>query len=318
MFKILLLFTEHFFLPALFLFWQWKRLYKSKFDGIFMSLLVGVYIFFIYKTGDWHIYGYYFRYFWAAAFLIVFSRTIYAVRRFPFWVSKNPRERFGIYFIGLFILIFAGLDGWAFWGGFIRAETVSLVFPLKNGKYYLIEGGNSPLINNHHHFFPLPEKYSVEIVKLDKSGKYGRSFFPDNLEDFEIFGKKVYSPCMGVVVSVVDSLPDLAPSTLEKKQEVFFGNFVTIDYKGFHIVLSRLKENSINVREGDTLEAGQAIGEVGNSGFIGGPFSVNVEPHLHIHATRKTNKENFPFEREGVPLRFDGHFLIKNTLVTVP
>jgi hypothetical protein len=70
--------------------------------------------------------------------------------------------------------------------------------------------------------------------------------------------------------------------------------------------------------EGDTLEAGQAIGEVGNSGFIGGPFSVNVEPHLHIHATQKTNKENFPFEREGVPLRFDGKFLIKNTLVTVP
>jgi hypothetical protein len=283
-----------------------------------MSLLVGVYVFFIYMTGDWHIYGYYFRYLWIIIFPMVFGRTIYRIRNLPFWVSKNPRERFGIYFIGFFIVIFAALDGWAYWGKFLPMDAVSLAFPLKQGKYYIIEGGNSPLINNHHHFFPLPEKFSVEIVKLDKTGKYAGSFFPDNLEDFEIFGDKVYSPCQGVVVSIADSFPDLPPSELEKKQDVFSGNSITIDFKGFYVILSRLKENSITVSEGDTLEMGRVIGEVGNSGFIGGPYSINVEPHLHIHASKKSNRANFPFEREGVPIRFDGKFLVKNTLVNNP
>lgn len=318
MFKTLILLTEHFFIPGIFLFWNWKRIYKSKFDGLYLSLLVGVYVFYIYLVGDWHIFGYYFKYLWTGAFVIVLVRTIYTIRYLPFWVRKNPKEKFGLYFTGLFVVIFSILGLWAYWGSFVNKEgAVSLALPLKNGSYYVIEGGDSPLINNHHHFFSVPEKYSVEFVKLDKSGKYARSFFPNELAAFEIFGEKVYSPCSGTVVSVVDTFPDLKPSQLENQKSVFWGNSVMIDYQGTYVVLARLKQNSITLHRGDRVEAGQFIGKVGNSGFIGGPFSINLEPHLHIHAMRKSEREDFPFEHEGVPILFEGQFLSRNTLVKV-
>jgi murein DD-endopeptidase MepM/ murein hydrolase activator NlpD len=121
-----------------------------------------------------------------------------------------------------------------------------------------------------------------------------------------------------VVINVVDSFPDLPPAELEKKEEVFWGNSITVEYEEFHVILARLKENSITVREGDTLETGQVIGEIGNSGFIGGPFSINLEPHLHIHVSQKSERENFPYEREGVPVLLGEKFLVKNMLVESP
>lgn len=318
MFKILILFIEHFFLPGLFFLWQWKRVYKSKFDGLFMSLMVGVYVSYVYQIGDWYIYGYYFRYLLLGAFAIVLMKTLYDIRNLPFWVRKNPKERFGIYFIGFFTLIVLALGTWAFMGRFISGDTVALDFPLRHGSFYVVEGGNSPLINNHHHFFPLPEKYSVELVKLDKMGKYASSFFPDELSAFEIYGEKVYSPCSGIVASVVDSFPDLRPSELKDQQDIFLGNTVTIEHEGIQVVLACLKQNSIVVQPGDTIESGNIVAEVGNSGFIGGPFNVTLEPHLHINASRKSERENFPYEREGAPILFNGKFLIKNMLINVP
>lgn len=326
MFKILLLFIKHFFLPALFFLWQWKRVYKSKFDGLFMSLMVGVYIFYVYQIGDWYIYGYYFRYLLLGLFAIVLFKTLYNIRNLPFRVRKNPKERFGIYVIGFFTLVVLALGTWAFWGRFIAGDTVALDLPLKDGAFYVVEGGDSPIINNHHHLFPLPEKYSVELVKLDKMGKYAASLFPDELSAFKIYGEKVYSPCNGIVVSVVDSFPDLKPSQLadlkpsqlKDQEDIFWGNAVTIEHEGIQVVLACLKQNSIVVQPGDTIESGDIVAEVGNSEFIWGPFNVTLEPHLHIHASRKSERENFPFDREGVPISFNGQFLIKNMLISVP
>ncbi|MCK6619919.1 MAG: M23 family metallopeptidase [Calditrichaceae bacterium] len=315
MFNLIILLTEHFVIPAVFTVWLWKRLYKSKFDAIFMALLVGVYIHYIYRGGEWHLFGYYFRYFWGAAFLVALLRMVYQLRSLPFWSPKTRKEKFGLYFMGFFSAVFLGLGIWACRGTTFRGEAVSLSFPLKNGNFYVIEGGDSPVINNHHRFFPVPEKFSLEVVKLDNAGRYARGFFPEELTAYFAFGEKVYSPCTGIVVSVIDSLPDLPPSELAGKEDVFPGNQVIIDHGGVWVYLSRLKLHSISVQPGDTVHTGQLLGEIGNSGLLGGPFGLTAAPHLHIQATRKSGPENSYYEREGVAMLFGGKFLAKNTLI---
>ncbi|MGN7942219.1 M23 family metallopeptidase [Virgibacillus sp. 6R] len=60
-----------------------------------------------------------------------------------------------------------------------------------------------------------------------------------------------------------------------------------------------MKKRSILVEAGDAVKRGQPIGLVGNSGNT-------TEPHLHIHAEK---------DGKGVPIRFDGKFLVRNSLV---
>lgn len=315
MFNSIILLVEHFIIPAVFMLWLWKRLYKSKFDAILMALLVGVYILYIYWVGEWHLFGYYWRYFWWAAFLPALIRLAYQVRSLPFWSAKTRKEMFGLYFMGFFSLVFLGLGTWAYWGTVFKGEAVSLSFPMKHGDFYVIEGGDSPLLNNHHRLFPVPEKFSLEIVKLNNAGRYAGGLFPGELSAYFAFGEKVYSPCNGIVVSVIDSLPDLPPAELSKKEDVFPGNQVVIAHGEIWVALSRLKLHSIAVQPGDSVYTGQLLGEIGNSGLLGGPFGLTAVPHLHLQATRKSSPENTYYEREGAPMLFEGRFLVKNSRV---
>ncbi|MGI9182408.1 MAG: hypothetical protein ACR2H9_18165 [Longimicrobiaceae bacterium] len=49
------------------------------------------------------------------------------------------------------------------------------------------------------------------------------------------------------------------------------------------------------------------LGRVGNSGNT-------TQPHLHIHGERGGTATSI-LDGEGVPIRFDGHFLVRNSLV---
>jgi Na+-translocating ferredoxin:NAD+ oxidoreductase RnfC subunit len=94
-------------------------------------------------------------------------------------------------------------------------------------------------------------------------------------------------------------LPDLTPPEMNAKNPE--GNHVslTCDGKEAMIIMAHLQRGSITVKKGDKVKEGQIIGRVGNSGNTS-------EPHLHIHAER---------DGTGIPLRFDGRFLVRNHLV---
>lgn len=66
-----------------------------------------------------------------------------------------------------------------------------------------------------------------------------------------------------------------------------------------HIYLAHMQKGSVKLTSGDRVEVGETIGKVGNSGNT-------TEPHLHIHAE---------IDGEGVPILFDGKFLVRNSLV---
>ncbi len=65
------------------------------------------------------------------------------------------------------------------------------------------------------------------------------------------------------------------------------------------ITLAHMKENSIVVDTLDTVEVGDLLGKVGNSGNT-------TEPHLHIHAVK---------DGKGIPVTFNNRFLVRNSIV---
>ena len=163
-----------------------------------------------------------------------------------------------------------------------------LVFPLRDGVWHVGQGGGRSL--NHH--FGIPEQRgALDLVGLKPGGGSRRS--GKSLDSYVCYGAKLYSPCDGRVVSAADDLSDQAPGLL--RYGPLYGNHVFIDTGRELVKLAHLRSGSVQVTTGQTVQAGQLLGEVGNSGNT-------TEPHLRIHA-----------EREGLGLDLEfvgmsGHF----------
>lgn len=113
------------------------------------------------------------------------------------------------------------------------------------------------------------------------------------------------SPCDGLVVETEDGRPDHAPGAADREHPA--GNHVVIRCAGARILLAHLLSGSVRVRAGDTVVAGQPIGQVGNSGNT-------IEPHLHIGAVQDDG-DGSRAPGVAVPVTFGGRFLSVNSLV---
>lgn len=94
----------------------------------------------------------------------------------------------------------------------------------------------------------------------------------------------------------------------EMDRENLPGNFVVIDCGDFAIALAHLRQGSVLVEEGDRVQVGDPVGEMGNSGN-------SSKPHLHIHAQRCI-PEGAPFGGEPLGLTIDGRFPVRNDRIT--
>lgn len=149
---------------------------------------------------------------------------------------------------------------------------------------------------NYHHAHE-SQAYAVDIVKLNALGSRATGIYPNELDKYEIFGDELTSPCTGEVVQAENDLADLVPPNADPKNAA--GNSVVISCKGVEVLLAHMQKGSVRVQSGDRVEVGEPIGLVGNSGNTS-------EPHLHIHAEK---------DGKGVPIEFDGRFLVRNSIV---
>lgn len=120
----------------------------------------------------------------------------------------------------------------------------------------------------------------------------------DRVVDYGIWDKEVIAPVSGIVVSAFDEEADIIPNTEEFLSAAGNHVYIRIEETGTYLLLCHLKKDSVTVKTGDNVTAGEVIGRVGNSGSTS-------EPHLHIHHQRHDPTKVPVLFAEGLPLYFE-------------
>ncbi|MES2295838.1 MAG: M23 family metallopeptidase [Pseudomonadota bacterium] len=143
-------------------------------------------------------------------------------------------------------------------------------------------------------------RYSYDFVVTDAQGHMFNGDGAKN-EDWYGWGAPVTAPAAGKVTRVVSNLPDNAkgqrpPFSREQfvaDPSLMWGNHVEIDHgNGETSMLAHMKNGSVKLKVGDTVKAGEKVGEVG---FSGDAFLV------HLHYDLKNGKG---FAADGLPSPF--------------
>lgn len=160
-----------------------------------------------------------------------------------------------------------------------------------DGEWYVLWGGRS--VGQNRHAVAGDQRFAYDFLVL----RDRRSFSGGGEENCEYycFGQPVYAPAAGVVIDVIDSIPDNLPGVMNPALPA--GNCVILDHgESEFSVLAHLQESSPKLRKGETVRAGDLLGLCGNSGN-------SSEPHLHYHL------QNSPtlLRAEGLPAQFLGY-----------
>lgn len=134
------------------------------------------------------------------------------------------------------------------------------------------------------------------VVTQDGRSHRGEGFDP---ADYFAYGRDVFAPADGEVVRVNSGVSDSRPGIYDSRVEAF-GNFVVLKVADREFVfLCHLAPDSLAVREGSRVRAGEVLGKVGNSGYS----TVTPEPHLAMHL----QDTSLPREGEAVPWKFSDY-----------
>jgi murein DD-endopeptidase MepM/ murein hydrolase activator NlpD len=155
------------------------------------------------------------------------------------------------------------------------------------------------------------------VITVGLSFKYGdllaltkilcHLFYKLNVISTFAWAKEVFSPFDGVVVKTENKAKDrvnlnlfrdlivglvLAPINSENDIRYFLGNYVVLESKkGVLALFAHLRQGSVIVSEGESVTAGELIGQIGNSGNT-------IQPHLHFQLMKETDLFN------AVPIPF--------------
>jgi hypothetical protein len=201
--------------------WIWRARFKCKLDWILLVVMAGAYIILIYNIGSWSWFSFYLRYVLLFGYLSGILFSFWKVRHQPFNRKREQGDWFPVVILSLATIMFAAMFLFTLSGFTFLGESVALEFPLKKGTFMVIQGGNSPFINHHHHP-ESPLKYSLDITKLNTFGNRCNGFYPDKLEEYAIYGEPVYSPCAGLVKIVVEGIDDSEISEPDTTKVVFW------------------------------------------------------------------------------------------------
>ncbi|NQZ00613.1 MAG: M23 family metallopeptidase [Bdellovibrionales bacterium] len=306
-FMIIVTVFSHIVLPFMLLAWVAFNKGGNRVYRLSVGLLVGAFLLTMWKAGaGWHWLGAW----WPILFLVLYVPAAAMLdknlRQVPMALERSFRPGLSTVLTFALALFFVSDLPTVLMAANYEGEAISLKFPLRQGTYHVGHGVGAAM---NYHFEVEAQKFALDIMKVNEYGTRASGLMPINLQAFEIFGDKLVAPCSGEVILSKDGLIDNAP--LQMDPENLLGNSVVIFCSGHSVLLAHLKNGSVVVKTGESVEEGQVIGEVGNSGNT-------TEPHLHIHAVKgkKTSIEELAGSSTGVPMLFDGQFLIRNDRVT--
>jgi murein DD-endopeptidase MepM/ murein hydrolase activator NlpD len=138
----------------------------------------------------------------------------------------------------------------------------------------------------------IAQRYAVDWEQMDGQGRIYNGP-QEKLESYTIFGKPVLAVADGMVVAVIDGLPEQTPGKYPTHipLDEADGNSVILDLgQERYAMYAHMKTGSIKVHKGDQVKIGQVIGLVGNTGN-------SVAPHLHF----QVNAEPSSLASNGLP-----------------
>lgn len=214
------------------------------------------------------------------------------------WNVCCRRQKMGIWFY-LKLLILVGLAYPACWfvgiAQFPYPVDINTMTPAATVRWpfnepALVGWGGNTIANNYHVIAP-NERFAYDLLVSPVS------VGSDLLEDYGSYGAEVVAPASGTVVEVLDTEQDHGIN--EENQGSMIGNhiYLKLEDTGTFLVLAHLRQDSARVKQGDHVEEGTILAEVGNSGN-------SSEPHLHIHHQRQDPSTTNMFIAEGLPLYF--------------
>jgi hypothetical protein len=143
--------------------------------------------------------------------------------------------------------------------------------------------------------------YAYDFMRTTSAGLLFKGD-PNRKESWLSYGEPIFAPADGLVIETVSNLPEntftstgeaQSPSIEEAKDPMGFGNQVKIQHADGRVSwLLHMQPDSVQVRVGNHVRAGQLIGRVGFSGD-------SLFPHLHYNVT---DGPNYP--SQGVPSYF--------------
>ena len=302
-------------IPLILLFWQWRERSPSKLQWIFKTLLALGYLAAIAAAGLWTYVPFFVPYLFLLAGSTLALRGFLRIRQTSFLKIETVSEKVRLVLTILGAVLISALTIHVFSGWRIsKGETVRLAFPLRDGVFYIANGGTKTILNAHletlegERFRPYRgQSYGVDIIQINRFGLRANGILPADPSQYVMFGTPVYAPCDGSIVKTENSRPN--QPVPEMDETVRPGNHVILDCGGeFVVLLAHFRKASVTVSTGQTVKIGQKLGEVGNTGETG-------EPHLHVHAQRR-GSEPAAFDGEPLWIIFEeDEFFVRNQLV---
>jgi hypothetical protein len=168
----------------------------------------------------------------------------------------------------------------------VDTQPVALISPPLRGDHYV--AADSCCDATRHTRAALPvngrvwvaQRYAVDWEQTDASGRIYAGP-AEKLQSYAIFGQPVLAVANGVVVSVIDGLPEQTPGKYPTNipLDQADGNSVIFDLGEHRYALyAHMQPGSIKVRRGEKVHPGQVIGLVGDTGN-------SIVPHLHFQVT---------------------------------
>lgn len=281
-------------------------------NDIFLLISVAQsFLLILFITGYWEFFGIKFKWIYFASveilLLISLSFSFYnGNTEIPTLLGSSVLLILQVYLIFLLIKICRVI--------FIKDnEKLEIAFPFGHGLYLITDGGNSKIsrMMNYHFHSSVHKKrntnksmlYATDIIKLSEEKT---SFFPVAIQDYAIFNENIFSPIEGLIIKVVNDIVDNKPFSGNYPYNT--GNTIVIKKDYYYFLLGHMKNGSIVVKEGDSVNRGDLLGKVGNSG-------MSERPHLHMQLM-KSETEDF-WKGLGVCIQYRNRNLYKNRLIKI-
>lgn len=172
-----------------------------------------------------------------------------------------------------------------------RYTENTYIMPIKE-EWFVFWGGTNQFIN--YHYVYGSQRYAYDLIIMKDGQSYCDS--PHKNENYYAFNKEIVAPGNGEVIKVIEDVKDNVPGEMDEGQPE--GNCVVIKHpNNEYSLLAHLKENSILVKVGESVQKGQVIGLCGNSGN-------SSEPHLHFQVMNSSDY----YKGQSIRIQFENGF----------